>query len=74
MPAGLTDTIVECESEGLSIEKIKPPLTANISLSPKLKQMNNSGIKVEFKGNCLKQDKVRNSKLFGTDPDKYSCS
>ena len=37
MPAGLTDTIVECESEGLSIEKIKPPLTANISLSPKLK-------------------------------------
>ena len=36
--------------------------------------MNNSGIKVEFKGNCLKQDKVRNSKLFGTDPDKYSCS
>ena len=38
--------------------KIKPPITANDSASPKLRWMNNSRIRVEFKGSCLKQDKV----------------
>ena len=38
--------------------KIKPPYTANKSPSPKLVWMNNSRIKLEFKGSCLKQDKA----------------
>ena len=36
MPDGLTDTMVECESKGLSNKKINPPVTANHRLSPKL--------------------------------------
>ena len=41
MPAGIWDTIVEWESNGLPKERIKPPITANIILSPKLRWMNN---------------------------------
>ena len=37
MLAGLTDTIVEWESKGLLNKKIRPPTTANNSLSPKLR-------------------------------------
>ena len=57
MRTGLTDTIGEWESEGLSNEK-EPPITANHDLSTKLRRMNNSRIRKEFKGICLKQDKV----------------
>ena len=57
MPAGLIDAIVECESKALSNEKIRPPITANHSLSPKLIWINNSGIRVRFKVDCLKQQK-----------------
>ena len=39
MSAGLTDTIVEWESKELSNEKIKFPIKANHSLSPKLRWM-----------------------------------
>ena len=39
-------------------ESINPPYTANHGLSPKLLWMNNSRIRLEFKGSCLKQDKV----------------
>ena len=42
----------------MSNEKIKPPITANYSLPLKLIWMNNSKIRVEFKGSCLEQDKV----------------
>ena len=38
-------------------DKIKAPTTANKSLSPKLKWLN-SKIRVEFKGSCLKEDKI----------------
>ena len=34
-----------------------PPFTSNKNLSPKLVWMNNSRIKLEFKGSSLKQDK-----------------
>ena len=58
MLAGLIDTTVEWKSKGLLNEKIRPPTTENNSLSPKLRWMNNSKIRVEFKGSSLKQDKV----------------
>ena len=56
--AGLADTISEWESKGLSDGKMKPAFTVNNSLSPKLVWMNNSTIRTEFKGSCLKQGKV----------------
>ena len=40
MPTGLTDTIIESEAKGLSIENIKYTITANHSLSPKLRWIN----------------------------------
>ena len=58
MPVGITNKIIDWESKGLSNEKIKPPITANYSLPLKLIWMNNSKIRVEFKGSCLEQDKV----------------
>ena len=42
----------------MSNEKFTTPYTANKSLSSKLVWMNNSRIRLEFKGNCLKQDKA----------------
>ena len=56
--AGLSDTIVEWKSKGVLNEKIKPPITAIHSFSPKLTWMNNSRRRTRFTGNCLKQDKV----------------
>ena len=52
------DTILEWKSKGLLNEKNQPPYIANKDLSPKLEWMNNSRIKLEFKGSCLKQDKA----------------
>ena len=42
----------------MSNEKIKTHITGNHSLSPKLTWINNSKIRVRFKGSCLKQDKI----------------
>ena len=56
--SGLPNKISELESEGLSKEKINPPYTSNKSLCPKIIWMNNSRIRVRFKGSYLKQDKV----------------
>ena len=50
----LTDTIKRWESTRLSNEKIKTPITADHSLSPKLRWVNNSRIRLEFKGSCLR--------------------
>ena len=58
MSAVLADTIVEWKSRGLSNEKIRPPINANHSISPKQRWMNNSIIRVDFKRSCLKQDKT----------------
>ena len=54
MPAGFTATIIEWESNRLPNEKMKPPLTANHTLSPKPVRMNNSRIRVRFNGSFLK--------------------
>ena len=56
--AGLTDTVVEWQSQGMWTEKSKPSSTANHGVSPKLRWINNSRIRVEFKQSCLKQGKV----------------
>ena len=58
MFVGLPNTIEEWESKGLSDKKIKPPVTANHNLSPKLSCINNPRIRLEFKGSCLKQIKI----------------
>ena len=55
--SGLSDTISEWESKGLSNEELKPPYTANKSLSPKL-VWNKLRVKLRFTVSCLKQDKV----------------
>ena len=40
----------------MSNEKIKPPVTADKSLSPKLARINESRIILRFTGNCLRQE------------------
>ena len=50
------DEISEWESRGLSNEKVKPPFTADKSRSPKLAWINESRIRLRFKGSCLKQE------------------
>ena len=42
----------------MSNEKFTPLFTSNERLSPKLVRMNNSRMRLEFKGICLKQDKA----------------
>ena len=56
--SGLPDIISEWESKRLSNEKFMPPFTSDKSLSPRLVWMNNSRIRLEFKGSFLKQDKA----------------
>ena len=56
--SGLPDTISEWESKGLPNEKCIPFFISNNILSPKLVWMNNSRIKLEFKGKYLKPDKT----------------
>ena len=41
------------------IESIKPPATSDNSLNPKLNYYNNTKIRVQFTGSCLKQPKFR---------------
>ena len=44
------------QSKGISNESIKPPITSNNSLNPRL-SYNDTKIKVQFTGSCLKQPK-----------------
>ena len=53
---GVTDRVLSWQSKGLSNESIKPPTTSNNSLNPGL-GYNNTKIKVQFTGSCLKQPK-----------------
>lgn len=55
--AGITEKIIAWESKWFTNEKVKPPTTANISLSPKLK-WHKLKIIVEYKGSFLEQGKV----------------
>ena len=49
MPADFRDTIVEWKSKRFSNEKIKPVITANNRLPPRLVLQNNSRIREHFK-------------------------
>ena len=58
MTAALSDTIVQWESKKLSNEGIKPFITGNNSISSKLKWMDNSGLREEFKEAAKKRSKI----------------
>ena len=53
---GVIDRVLSCQSKGISNESIKPPITSNNSLNPRL-SYNDTKIKVQFTGSCLKQPK-----------------
>ena len=50
------DRVLSWQSKGISNESIKPPTTSNNSLNPRL-SYNDTKIKVQFTGSCLKQPK-----------------
>ena len=54
--SSLKDTFSEWESNELSNEKFTCPCIANVSVSPKRVWMNNTKIRLKFKGSCLKQE------------------
>ena len=54
--SGFKDAISEWESRWLSNEKFTRAYIANISVCPKLIWMNNSKIRLTFKGSCLNQE------------------
>ena len=53
---GVIDHVLSWQSKGISNESIKPPTTSNNSLNPRL-SYNDTKIKVQFTGSCLKQPK-----------------
>ena len=53
---GVIDRMLSWQSKGLSNESIKLPTTSNNSLNPRL-SFNDTKIKVQFTGSCLKQPK-----------------
>ena len=53
---GAMDRVLSWQSKGISNESIKPPATSNNSLNPTL-SYNDTKIKVQFTGSCLKQPK-----------------
>ena len=53
---GIIDRVLSWQSKGISNESIKPPATSNNSLNPRL-SYNDTKIKVQFTGSCLKQPK-----------------
>ena len=53
---GVIDHVLSWQSKGISNESIKPPATSNNSLNPRL-SYNDTKIKVQFTGSCLKQPK-----------------
>ena len=53
---GVIDRVLSWRSKGMSNESIKPPTTSNNSLNPRL-SYNDTKIKVQFTGSCLKQPK-----------------
>ena len=54
--AGVIDRVLSWQSKGMSNESIKPPTTSNNSLNPR-SSYNDTKIKVQFTGSCLKQPK-----------------
>ena len=53
---GVIDRELSWQSKGISNESIKPPTTSNNSLNPRL-SYNDTKIKVQITGSCLKQPK-----------------
>ena len=53
---GVIDRVLSWESKGIPNESTKPPTTSNNSLNPRL-SYNDTKIKVQFTGSCLKQPK-----------------
>ena len=53
---GVIDRVLSRQSKGISNESIKPPTTSNNSLNPRL-SYNDTKIKVQFTGSCLKEPK-----------------
>ena len=53
---GVIDRVLSWQSKGISNESIKPPTTSDNSLNPRL-SYNDTKIKVQFTGSCLKQPK-----------------
>ena len=53
---GVIDRVLSWQSKGLSNESIKPPTTSNNSLNPRL-SYNDTKIKVQSTGSCLKEPK-----------------
>ena len=53
---GVIDRALSWQSKGISNESINPPTTSNNSLNPRL-SYNDTKIKVQFTGSCLKQPK-----------------
>ena len=53
---GVIDRVLSWQSKGISNESIKPPTTSDNSLNPIL-SYNDTKIKVQFTGSCLKQPK-----------------
>ena len=51
---GVIDRVLSWQSKGLPNESIKPPTTPNNSLNPRL-SYNDTKIKLQFTGSCLKQ-------------------
>ena len=55
---GVIDRVLSWQSKGLSNESIKPHTTSNNGLNPRL-SYNDTKIKVQFTGSCLKQRKFK---------------
>ena len=55
---GVIDRVLSWQSKGISNESIKPPTTSNNSLNPRL-SYNDTKIKVQITGSCLKQPKFK---------------
>ena len=53
---GVIDHVLSWQSKGISNESIKPTATSNNSLNPRV-SYNDTKIKVQFTGSCLKQPK-----------------
>ena len=54
-----TDYASSWKSKGLSAETIKPPVTSDNSLNPKLDYYDDFKVRVKFTASCLKQHKLK---------------
>ena len=67
VPAGDTDKIIPWKSKRFLDASINPHIKPGNSFAQKLKLIQNSKITVEFRANCLRQDKVTFTNDKGVD-------